>query len=237
MHFYASRYECLGVLAFSCIMSALSLVLIYETILHIVEYATGKGESIDFTLIPMLIIIITIALKLVLAIVCYFCVKVKKVGGEIVKAYGEDHRNDVITNLVGCVGALLAYRLGGQWKYCDPIASILLGGYIFTNWLQKAIEQTRSLTGYRVGKEEMKAHIMMLIHQLPCSVFIRSIESAVGVISGSQAVLEFRLIVPETFSVSDAHNICQSVQTAFERISNIERCYVHIESDSCENVL
>ena len=38
------------------------------------------------------------------------------------------------------MGAALTYYLKGNWKYTDPITSIVICIYIFYNWLSNALE-------------------------------------------------------------------------------------------------
>lgn len=52
-------------------MTCLSVMLIAEAAKQIADYAGGEEEEVDFTALPMSIIIFTILLKLFLCIFCY----------------------------------------------------------------------------------------------------------------------------------------------------------------------
>ncbi len=121
-------------------MGTLAVVLVYEAINSIIAIGTGNAEEIKFDMLPMSIIIFTIALKFILCMGCWYASKKARTSGEALNAYRDDHRNDVLSNTVGLIGALLAFYLKGNWSYADPIASIALSIYILINWTGKAVE-------------------------------------------------------------------------------------------------
>lgn len=150
-------------------------------------------------------------------------------------AYRDDHRNDILTNTVGMIGALLAYYLKGGWAYADPVASILLSIYILINWATKATEQMRNLSGHKTSQDKMDEYMMRLLHQFMCGILIKEVEGFIGYTSGSKNVLEIRLAVPSTLTIAGSHQVCQTIQSEFENIEDIERCYIHVESHDCKN--
>ena len=89
-------------------MATLALVLVYESINSIIAISKpGFISSVSFDLLPMIIIIFAIVLKLILFILAHMAAK-NGIKQNVLEAYRDDHRNDVVTNIVSFVGVMLA---------------------------------------------------------------------------------------------------------------------------------
>ncbi|CAL6059584.1 Cation_efflux family protein [Hexamita inflata] len=235
-YIYARRYESLGVLGFSCIMGTCSIALGGECLIQIVEIIQGKyHQSVIFNALPMSIVLFTILLKIFLLIGCQIAANRNPHNCNSYKAYRDDHRNDILTNTLGFLGATLSYYLKGKWSYCDPIASFILCMYIMFSWGSSAMEQMKQLAGHKADDKVMDEMMVRLINQLPCSIYITDVEGFIGYSSGQQNVFEIRINVQNSITLAKGHDICQKIQNTFEDTPGVERCYVHIETDECIN--
>ncbi|CAL5980659.1 Cation_efflux family protein [Hexamita inflata] len=235
-YIYARRYESLGVLGFSCIMGTCSIGLGGECLIQIVEILKGDYHPVVvFNALPMTIVLVTIFLKIFLLIGCQIAANRNPHNPDSYLAYRDDHRNDILTNTLGFLGATLAYYLKGKWCYCDPIASFILCMYIMFSWGSSAVEQMKQLAGHRTEEKVMDEMMVRLINQMPCSIYITAVEGFIGYSSGQQNVYEIRINVQNNITLAKGHDICQQIQNTFEETLGVERCYVHIETDECIN--
>ncbi|CAL5980611.1 Cation_efflux family protein [Hexamita inflata] len=235
-YIYARRYESLGVLGFSCIMGTCSIGLGGECLIQIVEILKGDYHPVVvFNALPMTIVLVTIFLKIFLLIGCQIAANRNPHNPDSYLAYRDDHRNDILTNTLGFLGATLAYYLKGKWCYCDPIASFILCMYIMFSWGSSAVEQMKQLAGHRTEEKVMDEMMVRLINQMPCSIYITAVEGFIGYSSGQQNVYEIRINVQNNITLAKGHDICQQIQNTFEETPGVERCYVHIETDECIN--
>ncbi|CAL6059172.1 Cation_efflux family protein [Hexamita inflata] len=233
-YIYAQRYESLGVLSFSCIMGTCSIILAATCISKIVSIVQGEDSQIEFGIVPMSIILFTLTLKVFLVTGCHIAAKQNPLQKDALLAYRDDHRNDIMSNSLGFIGAMLSSNLKGKWELCDPIASFILSIYILCNWAGNAITQMKQLTGHQVDQEIIDDMMIRLLHQF--NPKITEVEGFVGYQSGQQIVLEITLKVANTTTIQDAHNLCQKIQNGFEcEVPGIERCFVHVETEDCKN--
>eukprot|EP00764_Aduncisulcus_paluster_P009347 gnl/Carplike_NY0171/3099_a4160_480.p1 GENE.gnl/Carplike_NY0171/3099_a4160_480~~gnl/Carplike_NY0171/3099_a4160_480.p1 ORF type:complete len:724 (-),score=202.35 gnl/Carplike_NY0171/3099_a4160_480:191-2098(-) len=212
------RAETLGVLVFAIVMGVASILLIQKSITIILQ----GGAEIDFSLWPTLIIGTTILLKLMLFILCKSLVD-KCSQTEAVEAYSQDHGNDVLSNSVGMVFALLADR---YWDLLDPIGSIILSIYILFNWLSTAMEQIQLMLGIAAPTElnEKITFITMLF-----DAHVNGIDFLRVFSSGSVYNLEVHIIINEKMSLAKAHDIGESLQMCVQKLDCVERCYTHLD--------
>ncbi|CAL5975144.1 Cation_efflux family protein [Hexamita inflata] len=232
-YIYAQRYESLGVLSFSCIMGTCSIVLAAGCIGKIMSIIHGVESNIEFGIIPMSIIVFTLFIKVFLVTGCHIAAKQNPLQKDALLAYRDDHRNDIMSNSLGFIGAMLSSNLKGKWELCDPIASFILSIYILCNWAGNALTQMKQLAGYQADQKVLDDMMMRLLHQF--NPKITEVEGFVGYQSGQQIVLEITLKVSKTATIKQAHDICQKLQNGFEAVPGIERCFVHMESDDCKN--
>lgn len=118
-------------------MATLALVLVYESIMNIIEISKpGYDFKVTFELIPMLIMIFTICLKFVLCIFCHIASKNGIKTGAL-EAYRDDHRNDVVTNAISFIGVMLATKIPTvpKMSYFDPSTSLCFCLFICFNWV------------------------------------------------------------------------------------------------------
>lgn len=118
-----------------------------------VDPIAEEAASADF--LPQVLLGLCVAMKLCLWIFC------RSVGGssDIVKALGDDHRNDTMTNLLVTCSSIMLQRLEGSpydtpmMKKLDPALSLLMSLYIVYGWVTNSLEQVTVLSDKRAGDE------------------------------------------------------------------------------------
>ncbi|KAH0573795.1 Cation efflux family protein [Spironucleus salmonicida] len=231
---YSSRYESLGVLAFSCFMSMLSLILVKDAVCVIIDIAKGHPPTVDFSAAPIAIMCITIILKLVLCLMAQFAQKMSRNQRDAIIAYRDDHRNDVITNIVSLAGMWIS-SIGGNWQYVDPVISGLLCSFIFLNWTRSGIEQMKSMVGCVIKNEDVECYYVKLLTSFICASRIEQVQHILAYQQGQAVNLEISVQIPDDMAVCESHEIAQVIQNDFELMDGVERCFVHLESKKCHH--
>ncbi len=105
-----NRMETIGILAFSIIMGMSMMSVVLEAINRIIAGLSPASKgSVNFDIISIVILSTTILSKFIMAIVCHR-INVSTPNA-VVETYAQDHRNDVLTNIVGTAGITLTVCL------------------------------------------------------------------------------------------------------------------------------
>ena|SRR3990167_1510759 len=117
-----SRFEPLGVLIFSAAMFTAT----FQLLLSSVETLITGDLELQIDLVTYIVLGTTIVLKFVLWLYC------RTVGdSETVKALATDHRNDVFSNIFGCLAAVLGFHV--RW-WIDPLGAIGISLLLMSVW-------------------------------------------------------------------------------------------------------
>lgn len=95
-----------------------------------------------------------------------------------------------------------------------------------SNWANTVMENVWSLIG-RTAPEEYLAKLTYLIwnhHEE-----IKHIETVRAYNFGSQYFVEVHIVLPGEMSLSEAHNIGESLQEKLEQLPEVERAFVHVD--------
>ncbi|CAL6068251.1 Cation_efflux family protein [Hexamita inflata] len=230
---FAQRYESLGVLSYSCIKGICSVILASKCFSQILRVISGMSDDVVFGYIPMGIVIFTIFLKLSICIGCHIAAKQNPLEQDAILAYRDDSRNDVMSNSLVLISAMLSSNLKGMWGLCDPIFSIMISIYIFLNWTGSAINQMKQLSGHVEEEKIVEDLLMRLIHQFRPD--IKEVQSFIGYQSGQQTVLEMTLKVNDNTTLQEARTLSLYIQSCYEGELGIERCHVQVEGESHTN--
>lgn len=127
-----SRLEPVGIIICASLMGCAALQLILESGEQLfVGYRGDPSDhaQVDFTFFTIALLVSTILAKLALWIYCAAFAS----HSPTLYTLAADHRNDVLSNGVALVAALIAWRWEEAWS-ADPIGAILMSVYIVWNW-------------------------------------------------------------------------------------------------------
>ena len=148
-----SRIEPLGVVIFAAVMGMSSLQIIVESVKRAVSIA-ADGPQLEVGPGVIAILVSTIVSKLGASLVCRaVAARHKSVACE---AYAQDHRNDVLTNLVGVVAVILASFFPSALAQADPLGAIAIAAWIIYSWMKTALEVMAKLAGLVAPAEFMR---------------------------------------------------------------------------------
>ena len=214
------RIHTIGFLVFACVMATFTLEIIISAITTLVS----GTSSVEFGAWPISILVVTVVLKCILWTMCQTVGK--KYDSEACKAYAQDHRNDVLSNIVGlCFGLMTDYL---AW-WLDPTGSILISLYILINWVITAFSLIKILLGQSASRKFISTIIFVACN---FSEEILAIDFIEAFHSGKQVIVELHVVLPRDMSLERSHDIGEALQTHIEKLEKVERCFVHVDVDS-----
>ncbi|RYQ86599.1 hypothetical protein Ahy_B10g106255 isoform A [Arachis hypogaea] len=202
--------------SYSMIMATLGLQILFESIRQIITKTQPERDPVK----EKWMIGIMVAASLVKLLLMTYCQRFKN---EIIRAYAQDHFFDVITNSIGLAAAVLAIKF--YW-WIDPLGAILIAIYTISNWAKTVMENVWSLIG-RTAPPEYIAKLTYLCWNHDKE--IKHIDTMRAYRYGSNYFVEVDIVVSEEMSLSQAHDIGESLQEKLEKLPEIERAFVHID--------
>ncbi|KAH1194814.1 Metal tolerance protein 4 [Glycine max] len=139
-----------------------------------------------------------------------------------------DHYFDVITNIVGLVAAVLGDKF--SW-WIDPIGAILLALYTISNWSKTVLENVVSLVGQSAPPEVLQKLTYLVLRYHPQ---ITRIDTVRAYTCGVLYFVEVDIELPEDLPLKEAHAIGESLQIRIEELPEVERAFVHLDTE-CEH--
>ncbi|KAK7841139.1 metal tolerance protein 10 [Quercus suber] len=163
---------------------------------------------------------IMVSVTIVKFLLVIYCRRFKN---QIIRAYGQDHCFDVITNSIGLGAAVLAIQ---YYWWIDPTGAVIIALYTINTWTKTVIENVWALIG-RTAPPEFLAKLTYLTwnhHE-----DIKHIDTVRAYTFGSNYFVEVDIVLPQDMLLNKAHNIGESLQVKLEQLPEIERAFVHID--------
>lgn len=212
-----SRMEPIGVFSFAIIMMLSSLQIMIEAVRRLVS----RPPPIDIGPFTLAILGFTIVSK---AAFCWYCRKVaREFKSGAAEAYADDHRNDVMTNVVGVGAALAAYYVPSLWFF-DSTGAIRIAIYIIYNWLITGNEQLHFLTGRGASSWLLQQLTYISANHDPR---IKYVDTVRAYHFGANYLVEIDIVLPEDMALKESHDIGESLQHRLEQLEDVERAFVH----------
>jgi divalent metal cation (Fe/Co/Zn/Cd) transporter len=133
-----ARIETAGNIVFCFLMTAVSLIIIVQSIRTLVE--GSKTLTTDFHLASIIAVAMAFSTKLALFLYCF---ALRNLYSQI-RILWEDHRNDLLINGTGLMFSLLGSKL--RW-WIDPMGAIVISCLITFLWLRTAYSEFQLLIG------------------------------------------------------------------------------------------
>lgn len=223
-----SRLEPTAIVILSVIMSIASFQLIVESIQIIVKFSSDSQTIPTIELPVILIAVGTIVSKFILFMLCYFLGR----DSSSVMALAQDHRNDVLSNIV----AIICGYLGSQQfiekvheynvVYIDPIGAIIISIYILVNWWRTGYEQIKLLTGHTADTTFLSKITWICLNHHKDIIYIDTVRAFHF---GNNFLVEVDIVLPEEMGLKEAHNIGETLQQKLEKFELVERAFVHLD--------
>ncbi|CUE59356.1 cation transporter, putative, partial [Bodo saltans] len=218
------HFEPLGTLVFACAMFVSATNLLQE-----VADEVSRIDTVKFTMdVSTLIILFTVIVLKSLA--CTWCYKFAR-GSATLIALAEDHRNDVVANVVALLGFIAATYIT---VWLDPILALLVTLFILKVWGSQILSQLHVLSGH-VADASLRNAVTMLARNHDKRVLM--VDTVRAFTSGTGHVVEVDFVLPEEMPLKEAHDIGESFQYFLENTPglNVDRAYVHLDTETDHN--
>lgn len=210
------RVQPVGIVIFAAIMATLGLQILIQAVEQLIQQKPTEKMSSNQLLWLDAIMLSATAVKLALWLYC------KSSRNEIVRAYAKDHYFDVVTNVVGLIAAVLGNKF--YW-WIDPAGAILLAVYTIINWSGTVVENAVSLVGQSAPPEFLqKLTYLVIRHPL-----VQRVEMIRAYTFGVLYFVEVDIELPEELPLKEAHVIGETLQNKIEKLTEVERAFVHLD--------
>lgn len=210
------RVQPVGIVIFAAIMATLGFQILTKAVEQLIQHKPTEKMSSNQLLWLYAIMLSATAVKLALWLYC------RSSRNEIVRAYAKDHYFDVVTNIVGLIAAVLGNKF--YW-WMDPTGAILLAVYTIINWSGTVVENAVSLVGQSAPHEFLqKLTYLVIRHPL-----VQRIEMIRAYTFGVLYFVEVDIELPEELPLKEAHVIGETLQNKIEKLTEVERAFVHLD--------
>uniref|UniRef100_A0A8R1HTA1 ZT_dimer domain-containing protein n=1 Tax=Caenorhabditis japonica TaxID=281687 RepID=A0A8R1HTA1_CAEJA len=182
----------------------------------VVQTATNDlNPRVD--LITLIVLCTGTGIKFILYMIC----RVRKSAACLVLAI--DQRNDCLTNIVALFGAWVGQN---WWRYADPLGAFLVSGFIITTWFLTIREHIPYLIGKRANQEFINRVTNISINH---DHRIKALDTVHVYHFGERFLVEVHVVFEEPASLQMAHDVAESLQLKLEKLSFVERAFVHCD--------
>jgi len=212
------RLETAGNIAFCFLMTAVSLILIVESIREL------SGEPTHPKLhIPSIIAVgIAFVTKLCLFLYCW---ALRNKYSQI-RILWEDHRNDLFINGFGLLTSVLGSKIA--W-WIDPAGAIVLSLLIAFLWTRTAYQEFQLLIGV-CAETSFLQHVTYL--SMTHDDRICALDTVRAWYSGPRLIVEVDIVMDPDMSLRETHDVSDELQKKLESLPDVERAYVHVDYET-----
>nr|POE70929.1 metal tolerance protein 3 [Quercus suber] len=209
------RLEPVGILVFSVIM----ITSFVQVALEGFSKLTGKDHEIVRLSAPAIAIM---AATVVIKGGCWLWCRLIK--NSSVQALAQDAMTDVVFNIFSIIFPLVGYYAQVWWL--DPLGGILLSLWVIFNWAQTSSTHIRNLTGCAAPADERN---VLLYLTMRFAKTIKQIQGLQAYHSGDKLNVEVDLVLDESTTLRDSHDLGESLQYVLESVPNVDRAFVHLD--------
>ena len=156
----------------------------------------------------------------------------------IVKTLSEDHFNDILSTILSLGAFIVATSVNprgdnNKLMCIDEIGAIIVGIYIIYGWIKLAKQEISVLVGKTANDQELSELYKVCIDYKTTSrnykEYGMELDKVTAYHNGTNLIAEVDIILDAKTPLAIAHDICLGLQHEIERISWIERAYVHAD--------
>lgn len=207
------RLEPIGVLVFSVIM----VTSFVQVAIQGLQKLTGPDREIVQLSVPAIAIM---AGTVVIKFACWLWCRMVK--NSSVQALAQDAMTDVVFNTFSIIFPLIGYYARIWWL--DPLGGVLLSLYVIINWSRTSTMHIRNLTGAAATADERN---VLLYLTMRFAKSIRQIQGLQAYHAGDTLNVEVDIVLDESMSLRDSHDLGESLQYVLESVPGVERAFVH----------
>jgi len=210
-----SRFEPLAALVVTLTMSFAA----YEAARSSIVRFLSDSQTLVVGL-PLVILLAAAGVKVVMYLIIHRAAESSNSPG--LEAAAKDNLADVFTSVAAALGVLGAVNIHPA---LDPVAGLLVAGWIIRSVLEMAKENLGYLTGAGASQE--------LLDQFVSAVMeienVNDVHHVITEYAGPKLLVDMHINIAGDMRLDDAHIICDQAMAALEAFPEVDRAYVHME--------
>ncbi|ODQ52382.1 hypothetical protein SAICODRAFT_58120 [Saitoella complicata NRRL Y-17804] len=214
-----ARMETVGNVTFCFIMSAVSLVIIVESIRALVE--GGDGATEDLHVPSIIAVAIAFATKFTLFLYCFGFRQYSQV-----RILWEDHRNDLFVNGFGLFTSIAGSKI--VW-WLDPTGAIIISVLVLGLWMYTAYHEMQLLIGISADPQFLQ---LVTYNAMTHDPSVLQVDTCRAYHAGPKLVVEVDIVMDPAVSLRESHDVAESLQEKLELLPDVERAYVHVDFET-----
>ncbi|BFZ62158.1 hypothetical protein YB2330_003240 [Saitoella coloradoensis] len=214
-----ARMETVGNVTFCFIMSAVSLVIIVESIRALVE--GGDGATEDLHIPSIIAVAIAFATKFTLFLYCFGFRQYSQV-----RILWEDHRNDLFVNGFGLFTSIAGSKIA--W-WLDPTGAIIISVLVLGLWMYTAYHEMQLLIGISADPQFLQ---LVTYNAMTHDPSVLQVDTCRAYHAGPKLVVEVDIVMDPAVSLRESHDVAESLQEKLELLPDVERAYVHVDFET-----
>lgn len=203
---------------FSFLIS-ISMIIVSSKLLYDSSKSLIFHNTLDFSILLVIVCIITILIKMSLYI--YTRRLNKKQPNILVEANSQDHFNDCIITSCTLISILFSYN-GIYWV--DSVVGILISIYIFYTGIKIFLESYNVLMDISID-EDTKKVILSLTNQYK---EIKGVESIFSTPSGYKYIVIMTIFVDGNMTTFDSHTLADNLEEDIKHLDKVSAVIVHV---------
>lgn len=216
-----ARFETLATVVLGALLMAVAGVIVWDAITRFFS-----DQALSYGWLILTVALISIVSKEVMYHLTMKTAKATK--SALLKANAWHHRSDAISSLVVLIGVGL--EMAG-YQYFDSIAALIVGFMVVKIGFDLVLDASKELvdTALDAGMVERIKRVILQVKGVKALHLLRTRKM------GEQALVDVHILVAPMISVSEGHQISETVRLALlENIDNIGEVMVHIDPEDDE---
>ena len=203
---------------FSFLIS-ISMIIVSSKLLYDSAKSLIFHNTLDFSILLVIVCIITILIKMSLYI--YTKRLNKKQSNILVEANSQDHFNDCIITSCTLISILFSYN---SIYWVDSVVGILISIYIFYTGIKIFLESYNVLMDISID-EDTKKVILSLTNQYK---EIKGVESIFSTPSGYKYIVIMTIFVDGNMTTFDSHTLADNLEEDIKHLDKVSAAIVHV---------
>jgi cation diffusion facilitator family transporter len=216
-----ARFETLATVVLGALLMAVAGVIVWDAITRFFS-----DQALSYGWLILTVALISIVSKEVMYHLTMKTAKATK--SALLKANAWHHRSDALSSLVVLIGVGL--EMAG-YQYFDSIAALIVGFMVVKIGFDLVLDASKELvdTALDADMVERIKRVILQVKGVKALHFLRTRKM------GEQALVDVHILVAPMISVSEGHQISETVRLALlENIDNIGEVMVHIDPEDDE---
>jgi len=152
----------------------------------------------------------------------------KKIQSPLLQTLTDDHLNDALSCISAMASSFIAVHVPNAW-WMDPAGATAMTVIIFWRWCVVVLEQSNKLIGHTAPVEFLN-EVDDACKGVPYKF---TVDDMIAYHYGTKYAVEVSLAVPSEMTVSECHELQETLKAKVETIRQVHVCHLKLFSVKC----